>query len=190
MSDVEKIVTSRPSPYPGTAVISEDGRYRSILTRIIDPGNDRPLVVCGLNPSTATATDDDQTINKEIKFTKAWGCGMLFKVNAYDFRAREPDDMFLAKKMGAVISTKREHLSKLFMPTTNDEAIVMALSIVQRLNGILLVAWGNNIEPERQQTLGTFFGPFALCIATNKNGTPKHPLYLPDNSTYKPWRCP
>lgn len=55
----------------GTAEFSINGVHRYWLTRGL--GGVRPLVVCGLNPSTADAEVDDNTIRKEMKFARSWG---------------------------------------------------------------------------------------------------------------------
>src|SRR4051812_40590931 len=61
----------------GTATFSDDDVYRYELTREL--GGMRPLVTCGLNPSTADASKNDQTIRKDIGFAKHWGCGRVLK---------------------------------------------------------------------------------------------------------------
>ena len=51
------------------AILSEDRKYRYVLSRIWDES--KPLVVIiGLNPSTADEKDDDNTIKKCINFSK------------------------------------------------------------------------------------------------------------------------
>jgi hypothetical protein len=104
------------------AAFSDDEIYRWWLTRHFDnplPYLDgetfadhavrqsavdcRPMMCCGLNPSTATATTDDQTIRKDIGFARRWGCGWFGKVNAYGYRATDPKDMKAARKQGVDI---------------------------------------------------------------------------------------
>lgn len=43
----------------GTAVISACETYRTELTRELNQQNPRVLLICGLNPSTANADEDD-----------------------------------------------------------------------------------------------------------------------------------
>jgi hypothetical protein len=162
-----------------TAVISSCGRYRSYLTRELDPDNARPLVICGLNPSTADAATDDPTLRREIDFARRWGCGRLIKVNAYDWRATEPAKMFAARDAGFAICSDR-----------NRAALNKARALARRDAGIVLVAWGARIEPDRQAELAAFWGDLARCLAKNQDGTPVHPLYQPRTARPRPWTAP
>lgn len=87
-----------PDPnVPGTALFSSEDPpvYRWTLTRNL--GGRRPLVSCGLNPSTADARANDPTIRKEIGFAKLWQLDWLIKVNAYGFRTVSPRVLKLAR---------------------------------------------------------------------------------------------
>jgi len=171
------LVTLAQEARPDTARMSPCGAYRYTLTREL--GGDRPLVICGLNPSTATAEVNDPTIRKEIGFARLWQCGRLVKVNAYAYRATDPADMKRARKAGVDVNGP-----------DNDEAIRQAIGLVVLAKGVLLVAWGNHIEPQRQrdiERLIRFGGAEALCLGTNKNGTPVHPLYIPYERTPIQW---
>jgi len=71
---------------PDTARFSECGTYRYNLTREL--GGERPLVICGLNPSVATRDKNDPTIRREIGFAKLWqsealGGGMLLASDGF-----------------------------------------------------------------------------------------------------------
>jgi hypothetical protein len=162
----------------GTAVISSCERYRRELTRELDPQNPRPLLICGLNPSTATADEDDATIRKESKYAARWGCGRLIKVNAYDYRTRDPDELFRASRQGIPIHTPE-----------NEATIMRLVKATRAANGIVLVAWGRRIEPSRQLALASLFGA-AYCLGTNKDGSPVHPLYQRDDAERIRWRLP
>lgn len=171
-----KIVNGHRDAPRGTAEISSCGHYRHELTRRLDDDNPRTLVVVGLNPSTATADEDDATIRKEMKFASRWNCGLLLKVNAYDFRATKPRAMFQAAKDGIAISSP-----------VNDDFIRRAVSRVANGSGIVLVAWGRHIQPERQAALADIIGEHAMCLGTNKDGSPAHPLYQRDDAVPSSW---
>lgn len=161
-----------------TALFSQCGLYRYELTRdlgCVGP----PLLICGLNPSKATATKNDPTVRKEMGFAKRWGCGHLVKVNAYGFIATDPRDMKRARKSGIDI-----------VGPENDDVIARAVRLVVRCGGIVLVAWGGNIEPARQAELAYVFGDYAKCLGVNNDGTPEHPLYVPYERELQRWRCP
>jgi hypothetical protein len=163
----------------GTAEISSCGTYRHELTRHLDAENPRTLVIVGLNPSTATADEDDATIRKEMKFARRWNCGLLLKVNAYDFRATKPKDMFGAAKSGIIISSP-----------VNDDFIRRAVSRASETSGIVLVAWGQHIKRDRQIALAAIIGGYAMCLGTNKDGSPVHPLYQRDDAVRSSWHPP
>ncbi len=165
--------------YPATAQISDCGRYRYELTREIDPANPRPLVVCGLNPSKATAELDDPTIRKCCKYAIAWGCGRLIMINADAYRATDPKDVRVARKRGHDVCGPG-----------NDAAIQRAVELARLANGIVLVAWGGNIHPARQAELAYVFGDDAMCLKANFDGTPAHPLYQLDSAVPIRWSCP
>lgn len=83
----------------GDAKFSECGRYRWWLTRVWDSS----LLACcliGMNPSTATAIENDPTVGKEIHFVKSWGFGSLLKLNAFAFKATDPRDLYSARARG------------------------------------------------------------------------------------------
>ena len=174
-------IESNQSPFgdrPDVAIFSDDDRHRYHLTREFGRG-DRPLIVCGLNPSTATAFLDDQTIRKEIGFAKRWGCGRLVKVNAYGFRATDPKDMKRARRASVDV-----------VGPENNRFIREAVQLALLSDGIFLVAWGANIEPERQRELAEMIGPIAVALLVNKDGSPGHPLYIAGDATPSPWQMP
>lgn len=160
------------------AEFSDNRLYRYSLTRIIDPANARPLVIAGLNPSVANEVKDDPTITREIDFAQSWGCGFLYKVNAYAWVSTDPKKMF---------EQKRKNSWDIVGPD-NDDHIRRAVETCKAANGIFLVAWGKNIEPYRQLVLAELIGDIAMCIKTNLDGTPIHPLYQPKTSVPIPWK--
>lgn len=178
--DLEQFHLFVPAGRPNTATFSPDEVHRYTLTREL--GGRITLVAMGLNPSTATADEDDQTILKDIGFTTRWGCGRLLKVNAYGYRATDPADMKRARKAGIDV-----------IGPDNDEAIRCALAEVLATGGKLLVAWGNHIEENRQRDLAVIIkmsGVTPMCLGTNKNGTPTHELYKSYETALVQWSCP
>lgn len=71
------------------AIISECGKYRYRLTRIVDAENPKRLCFVMLNPSTADATADDPTIRRCIGYTRSFGYGILEVVNLFALRATD-----------------------------------------------------------------------------------------------------
>jgi hypothetical protein len=161
-----------------SAVFSDDRTYRYLLTREIDAENQRVLAICGLNPSVANELDNDPTITREIDFARRWNCGRLVKVNAYGLVSTDPKRMFDQKK--------RNHLD--IVGPENDIYIAEAAMLAQQTDGIILVAWGKNIEPFRQKRLAELLGDKTMCLCTNKDGTPTHPLYQKATAVPIPWK--
>ena len=66
--------------------------YRYSLTRGFDDGPACNFLM--LNPSTATATEDDPTIRRCIGFAKGWGYGVLYVTNLFALRATDPRELY------------------------------------------------------------------------------------------------
>ena len=74
-----------------TAIISACGLYRYTLTRKVDAKQSgKTACFIMLNPSTATATDDDATIRKLIGFSERLGFSEFTVVNLFAFRTKSP----------------------------------------------------------------------------------------------------
>lgn len=166
---------------PNTARFSPCELYRYTLTREL--GGDRPLVICGLNPSTATADVNDPTIRREIGFAERWQYGRLFKVNAYAWRATDPDDMKRERRAGVDV-----------IGPENDAAIRDAAELAKMCGGIFIAAWGRNIEREREFDIARILisvGIPVWCFGTDrKTGAayPEHPLYVGYTRELREWQ--
>src|SRR5215210_1846719 len=58
----------------GSAVFSECGNYRRLLTRHWGEDEDAPFALwIGMNPSMADAASDDPTTQRECRMTRSWG---------------------------------------------------------------------------------------------------------------------
>ncbi len=118
----------------------------------------KQVMFIGLNPSTADETKDDPTIRRCIRFAKDWGFNGLLMMNAFAFRATDP------KVMRAAADP---------VGPANDEAIGCWKSQV----GKVIAAWGNQCGEERAKQVCRVIGTPLYCLARNKSGAPKHPLY-------------
>ncbi len=157
------------------AEISDDGLFRFTLTRTWDSVKGY-VVFIGLNPSTADAAIDDPTVRRCVRFAADWGYGGLVIVNLFAFRATQPRDMMAAADP---------------VGESNDYYLVNAA----RRAGLVVAAWGAN---------GTYTGrdlEVAGLIAektrhqlhslgTTKDGSPKHPLYVPAATRPTLWQTP
>jgi hypothetical protein len=141
----------------GGAKFSECGKYRYGLWRKWD--DTKPCIMfIGLNPSTATDTMDDPTIRRVKKFAKDWGYGGVYMCNLFAFISAYPVDL----------KTCADPIGE------NDKWLVLFSLLCKDV----LFAWGNFKEAtDRARKVSASF-PNAVCLGFNKNGTPKHPLYV------------
>ena len=122
----------------------------------------------GLNPSTADETIDDPTIRRCRGFAKDWGYGSLCMTNLFAFRATEPSEM---KRVGQPVGED------------ND----LTLRKLAAGAGIVIAAWGvHGVYRSRNRIVKRLI-PKLYCLGKTKDGHPKHPLYLPKNSTPEPY---
>lgn len=146
-----------------SAVISECGRYRYSLERCWDDG--LPMVTwVMLNPSTADAETDDQTIRKCVGFARKWGAGRIRVVNLFALRSTDP----------RALRTSASPVGP-----GNNNAIVEAA----RRSAVIVAAWGAHgkligrdgyvrwLVDAQDRRLS--------CLGVTKDGHPRHPLRLP-----------
>ena len=86
------------------AKLSRCGTYRYTLERTWDKSLPTCVFVL-LNPSTADATDDDNTIRRGMAFSRAWGCGRCIFVNLFAYRTPHPKEL---KATGCPIGPKND----------------------------------------------------------------------------------
>lgn len=156
-----------------TAVISECGRYRYSLTRRINPNRHTWCVFIMLNPSTADATTDDPTIRACMEFARRWECGWLQVVNLYAWRATDPAD-----------------LSALDEPVITGPMNKQALHDAIRNADIIVAAWGTHAGARSMaREVGTLLRQSytAHHLGLNKDGSPKHPLYVKRSTPLALW---
>lgn len=139
------------------AKFSECRKYRYALWRLWD-FNKPSIMFIGLNPSTANENDDDPTIRRVIRFAKDWGYGGIYMANLFAFVSAYPKDLLSCDD-----------------PVAANDMHLMRFS---ELCKDVLFGWGNFSEAtDRAKIVAPWF-PDALCLGKNKNGTPKHPLYI------------
>lgn len=146
-----------------SAEISPCGAYRYILTREIDCilRWNRPALFIMLNPSTADATKDDPTIRRCISFAERECCTSLTVVNLFALRATNPKELLNHKD-----------------PIGPFNDLRITEQIQRHKMGIIVAAWGAHpFAKDRAKEVMDRFGPF-MCLGTNKDGSPKHPLYV------------
>lgn len=145
------------------ADVSEDGVYRYSLSRRLSVF-ERALCVVGYNPSTAAATKDDATIRTVVGFARQWGFDWLFMANLHAYRSTDPKRIATLDDLEAVGPRNKEAL---YWMTQRAEIVV--------------AAWGHNrLNPYAAELAQMVLRlERTKCLGKNKDGSPKHPLYLP-----------
>lgn len=140
------------------AVFSEDRKYRYALWRVWSEIR-RPLLMIGLNPSTANEATDDPTITRMIVRANKAGFGGLLMANLYAFVSTNPD----------VLLGDGE-----FVGVENDAYLMQMIKIAERT----VCGWGS--FPAAVKRVDAVLGmiPEPYCLGVNADGQPKHPLYL------------
>ncbi len=150
------------------ASISDCGTYRWWLSRNWDDGE--PLVWVMLNPSTADADIDDQTIRRVRGFTKREGYPGFLVVNVWALRATSPD----------VLHAERDAYEAPNIQRVQHEV----------LGRDVIVAWGARVY--RGQALRRVRGALmkaksVRCLGFTKGGEPRHPLMLRADTPMVAW---
>lgn len=155
-------------PEPGT-------ERRQWLGRKLDgTGGRGRLLIVGCNPSTASHDKNDPTIAKEIRFATRWGFDFLDKVNIFDWRSTDPSALH----------------SVVYPASDINEAYIIAAAIRAQMvvcawgrDGALLARGARTKRILRTRAIGR------LCyLRLNKDGSPAHPLYLPEDLDPIEWR--
>lgn len=148
------------------------GNHRYSLTRgwlRLDQEANIAMAI-GLNPSTANAAKDDPTIRRICSLLDANGYNMLYMVNLFSYITPYPEEL----QRVATCKYDEKQCKKIwahFRDASRD----------------VIFAWGNFDTVGRDQLAIKMF-PSALCFGKNKNGSPKHPLYLKKDTKLVPFR--
>jgi len=129
-------------------------KYRYKLWRIWDDTKPKVMFI-GLNPSTADESKNDPTIRRVISMAKNWGFGGVYMMNLYTYITPYPKDLQFA--------VGYQDIERLKLVAKKCEQVIFA--------------WGNFKVFGRDEIVKNTF-PNALALQINKNGSPKHPLYV------------
>ncbi len=166
-----------------TKVFSEDDwiyrpgyycEHREVLGTV----GEHPVIVIGVNPSTAEPGNLDPTLKSVDRISKANGFDSFIMFNLYPQRATNPDEM------DVVCNEEYRQLNR-----ESFEAVLKNIS-----NPVVWCAWGNLIEKREYLKnclrdlidIGDTFGVFWVCAGSiSKKGHPHHPLYLKRSEEFK-----
>lgn len=147
------------------AIFNDIRTHRYELHRIWN--EEKPLLqFIGLNPSTANERTNDNTIIKITKITSFNGYGGFYMTNLFTEINSKPVPSIFEQD--------------------NSNADKWLNEIAGRCDTIIF-CWGNFKQArKRASEIINRFGN-AFCIKQNLNGSPKHPLYCLDVSTFVPF---
>jgi hypothetical protein len=149
--------------------------HRYLLThRWTPPQDPTPVAVfILLNPSTATATTDDPTVRRCVRFARREACGGLVILNLFALRSTNP--RLLATHPDPV-GAHNDLFLRLY--TTGHDGPVIA-------------GWGAHGRlHSRADTVTARLraaGVELLCLGTTITGQPRHPLYLRADTPLRPY---
>lgn len=153
-----------------------DERVRYSLTN----KGDNPLIVIGINPSTADKDKPDATMRRVMGFAERYGFDSFVMLNVYPLRATNP--AALPQECDAELHT------------ANIREIVNIVS--SRPGASILLAYGGNINSRKYlrpclRDIVEAIKPyspkyFQIGPVLNRDGSPKHPLMAPYSSAMTP----
>lgn len=166
----------RTSAYgTSVAMYSSDMKYRYLLSRTWN-GQRPHLCWLMLNPSTATEEVNDPTVERCERRTRSDDTyGGMIVLNLYAYRATDPRELWnVSDPVGPY----------------NDSTIEINL----RGNSFVVCAWGANAKSERSAKVRDVLRVLVnrnklTCyhLGLSRNGTPRHPLYIPYSTKPELW---
>lgn len=144
----------------------------AIVRYVLKKAGQHPLIILGINPSTADESKPDRTISKIMGFCDKWGFDSFIMLNVYPLRATKPSS--LPFEFDIQLHEK------------NMKYINQVLS--ENKKPSILLAYGNSIF--KRKFLKTFlsqildlFKKYENCSlfqlgTPTKMGNPRHPLYV------------
>jgi len=139
------------------AIFSKCSRYRYALWRIWDPDGSSIMFI-GLNPSLADECHDDQSIRRITSFAKEWGYGKILVLNLFARITPYPKQLFVDHDP---VGPKNSYYLKHFGGLCDE----------------VVFCWGAFDTRGRAHRVKRMFTK-AKCIQLNKDGSPRHPLYV------------
>lgn len=152
--------------WENVSMIGDNKDYRYLLR---SEGHN-PLVVIGVNPSTANESTPDATMRKVMGFAEYNGFDSFIMANLYPQRTTDPNGL--------------DEFCNHTVKWRNTLAIRRTLFALKN-RPTILCAWGNLITKRSYLTLCLMniaesvanLSPKYMCIKTTKAGHPVHPLY-------------
>jgi len=158
------ILTARADGIYRAAALSPDRVYRYQLLRRWGSLATTVGFVC-LNPSTADAEVDDQTVRKCMRLARRLGASALMIGNLFAYRSTDPSRLRLVDDP---------------VGPDNDRW----LDHVVDASTLVIAAWGcRGALLGRAQAVTERYAGKLHALRLTRSGEPCHPLYLPENLT-------
>lgn len=132
-----------------------------------------------VNPSTANASEDDQTIRKVKGFATRLGWSKAIVGNVFAYRAT--DITSLAGVVEPVGPENEAHLRRII---EDSETVVCAWGALEKLPLKLRDDWRTIVQ------LAQTNGKPLFCLGKVKSGHPKHPLMVSYSASVVDWAAP
>lgn len=151
-----------------SAIISGCGTYRYRLERdLATMFGDKTVAFIMINPSTADAVADDQTIKKVMGFARRMGGTRLIVGNLFAYRAKDIDDLRTAAEPVGIENDS--HLRRII---GEADVVVAAWGQLGKLPPHLRRRWAQFHD------MATAAGTRLLCLGTAADGHPLHPCMI------------
>lgn len=161
-----------------SAILSSCGGYRLRLERDLEqPGP--TVAIFGVNPSTADATINDQTIRKDMGFGRKLGWGRIIKGNKFAYRATDVRE--LAKAFDPIGADNDKHIEQIMRDADKH---VMAWGPLTKLPKRLRRRWLEVLM------IADRVGCPLYCFGTANDGQPRHTLMLAYETPLTVWSRP
>ncbi|MCQ4045821.1 DUF1643 domain-containing protein [Streptantibioticus rubrisoli] len=154
----------------GTAVFGPEAVHRYALTRTWDPAGSHAVFVL-LNPSMATAHQDDPTVRRLAGFARREGHGGLVLANLFAVRCTHPTGLpSCPEPVG-------EH----------NDALLALLAEAAREITVGWGTWGSLRRADEVLALLRGHGARLYALGVTQAGYPRHPLYLAKSAPLLPY---
>lgn len=150
-----------------SAILSYDGLHRFRLDRGVADRGPRYAFI-GVNPSTADASIDDQTVRKWRGFVRRWGGSSFSVANLFTWRA-----------------TDVRELKTCVEPNRGEESEYHLRAVLSRAD-IIVPCWGSLVKLDARKrpradavaAMLSSLGKPVMCMGLTRDANPKHPMML------------
>lgn len=162
-----------------SAILSPCEHYRLRLERVVDMLSPVTAALIGVNPSTADAVEDDQTIRKDLGFARIHGWGRIIKGNKFAYRAKDVRE--LREAADPIGPGCDDELRRII---ADADVVVACWGPLSKLPRHLRERWRQIVR------MADDAGKPLMCFGTAKDGQPRHTLMLAYDTPLVRWSPP